>query len=97
MDIYFSPKPIPKEQQTAKKCSLYYHELERLWYEHRTPAFEVTTITTRDFLFEVMYAKRVLPVIRDDKQIIQVSRHLTRWLNRVTSSSIELPCFEKEE
>lgn len=96
METYFSPKPAPKET-AAKKCSLYYHELERLWYEHRTPAFEVTTITTRDFLFEVMYSKRCLPVIRDDKQIIQVSRHLTRWLNKVTSSTIELPCFEKEE
>jgi hypothetical protein len=95
METYFPPKPVPKE--TAKKCSLYYHELERLWYEHRTPAYEVTTVTTRDFLFEVMYDKRVLPVIRDDKQIIQISRHLTRWLNKVSTSSIELPVFEKEE
>jgi hypothetical protein len=96
MESYFPPKPEVLESR-AKKCSAYYHELEKLWYEHRTPAYEVTTITTRDFLFEVMYDKRVLPVIRDDKQIIQVSRHLTRWLNKVTTSSIELPVFEKEE
>lgn len=94
---YFPPKPLEKKEGSARKCSLYYHELERMWYEHRNPAFEVTTVTTRDFLFEMMYDKRILPVIRDDKQIIQVSRHLTRWLNKVTSSSIELPVFEKEE
>lgn len=96
MESYFPPKPEPKDS-TTKKCSLYYHELERLWFEHRGPATEVNTLTTRDFLFDVMYNKRVLPVIRDDKQIIQVSRHLTRWLNKVDVSTIELPPFEKEE
>ena len=96
IEHWFPPKPdVPAAK--AKKCSLYYHELERMWYEHRNPSWEVTTVTTRDFLFEMMYDKRILPVIRDDKQIIQVSRHLTRWLNKVTSSTIELPCFEKEE
>lgn len=94
---YFPPKPLSLSENKTKKCSLYYHELERMWYENRNPAYEITTLTTRDFLFEMMYNKRCLPVIRDDKQIIQVSRHLTRWLNKVTRSTIELLVFEKEE
>jgi len=97
IESYFPPKPTPKEDKPERKCSEYYHQLERMWYENREPHFDVNGMTVRDFLFEMMYNKRCLPVIRDDKQIIQVSRHLTRWINKVTSSSIELPVFEKEE
>lgn len=97
MESYFPDKPLTPQEGKERKCSVYYHELERMWYENRAPHHEVNTVTTRDFLFEMMYAKRCLPVIRDDKQIIQVSRHLTRWLNKVTTSTIELPVFEKEE
>lgn len=96
MDSYFPPKP-PAKVSSIKKCSLYYHELEKLWYMYNTPATEVNTQTTRNFLFRVMYKERVISVIRDDKQIIQVSRHLTRWLNKSDFSTIELPPFEKEE
>lgn len=95
LESYFTPKPLPKEK--APKHSLYYHQLSSLWYEHRSPAFEVTTVTVRDFLFEVMYSKRVINVIRDDRSIIQTARHLTRWLNKDTTSCLELPPFEKEE
>lgn len=97
MESYFPPKPLSLEGTKERKCSIYYHELERMWYENRQPHHDVTTVTTRDFLFEMMYDKRCLPVIRDDKQIIQTSRHLTRWLNKLSSSTIELPVFEKEE
>lgn len=96
MESYFPPKPQPKVS-AAKRCSVYYHELESLWFEYNSPSIEVNSSTCRDFLFNVMYNKRVLPVIRDDKQIIQVARHLTRWLNKVSHSTIELPPFEKEE
>lgn len=97
MESYFPPKPDLPSVAKAKKCSLYYHELERLWMEHTTPGLEVNTLTVRDFLFNVMYNLRVLPVIRDDKSIIQTARHLVRWLKKSTQSTIELPPFEKEE
>jgi len=45
----------------------------------------------------MMYAERVLPVMRDDKTIVQTARHLVRWLNKTSYSSIELAPFEKEE
>lgn len=97
IESFFPPKPVPSEAARVKKCSLYYHELEALWYKHTTPGYEVNTINARHFLFKVMYSERCLPVIRDDKQIVQVARHLVRWLNKATESSIELPPFEKEE
>lgn len=97
LESYFPPKPVPVEGERARKCSIYYHELEALWWKHTTPGMEINTVTVRDFLFKVMYSLRVLPVIRDDKQIIQTARHLVRWLNKATTSTIELPCFEKEE
>jgi len=95
MESYFTPKPSLKVKDNRK--SLYYHELERMWYEYRTPGYEVTTITARDFLFELMYSRRCLTVIRDDRQICQVARHLTRWLKMLSSSTIEIPPFESEE
>lgn len=97
VESYFPPKPVELTEGKLRKCSVYYHELERMWYENRQPHHETSTRCTRDFLFEMMYSKRCLPVIRDDKQIIQTSRHLTRWLNKTSSSTIDLPPFEKEE
>jgi len=97
IESFFPPKPVPVEGERVKKCSIYYHELESLWFKHTSPGMEINTVTARDFLFNVMYNLRVLPVIRDDKQIVQVARHLVRWLNKATTSTIELPCFEKEE
>lgn len=98
MESYFPPKLVPKDDTiTVRKCSAYYHELEALWYKYQEPHHEVNTVTVRDFLFKMMYSERCLAVIRDDKSIIQVSRHLTRWLNKVTTSTIELAPFEKEE
>lgn len=96
MESFFPPKPSPKVT-TSKKCSLYYHELEALWYAHSTPGTDVNTERVRDFLFKCMYSLRCLPVIRDDKQIIQTARHLVRWLHRAKSSTIKLPPFEDEE
>jgi len=96
MESYFPPKPQAPESRD-KKCSIYYHELERLWYAHTPVAYEIHTLNARNFLFNVMYNLRVLPVIRDDKQIVQTARHLVRWLNKATESTIELAPFEKEE
>lgn len=97
LEAFFPPRPVPMEAAKVKKCSIYYHELEKLWYEHTTPGYEIHTRNARNFLFEVMYNHRCLPVIRDDKMIIQTARHLVRWLNKSTESTIELPPFEKEE
>jgi len=96
IESYFPKKVDPSVSKTPR-CSLYYHELERLWYEHTPPGYEVHTMNTRNFLFNVMYNLRILPVIRDDKQIVQVSRHLCRWLNKAKESTIQLPPFDLEE
>ena len=74
-----------------------YWELEKLWYEHSRPGIEVNTENVRHFLFSMMYNKRLINIIKDDKTIIQTARHLTRWINKVDYSTIELAPFEKEE
>lgn len=89
----------PVQETTTRKprCSAYYVNLERLWYENKIPGTEVNTLVVRDFLFELMYNKRVIDIIRDDKGIVQVARHLVRFLKKATESTIELAPFEKEE
>lgn len=98
IESFFPAKPsdTPVESR-QKKCSLYYHELEALFYKHENPGSEINTVTLRDFLFKMMYSERCIPVIRDDKMIIQTARHLCRWLNKSCTSTIELAPFEKEE
>lgn len=99
MESYFPPpKPAVSSDGRTKKCSAYYHELERLWYEHMEPHHEKNTMVIRDFLFKMMYSLRVIPVMRDDNTIRQTARHLCRWLNKSESCPTDfLPPFEKEE
>lgn len=96
LESWYPPKPAPKAT-SVERHSRYYYELEALWYKYTAPEFEVNTRNARDFLFSMMYAERTIAVIKDDRQIIQVARHLCRWLKELRYSTIELPCFEKEE
>jgi len=96
LESYFPPKPIQSDGRT-KRCSIYYLELEKLWYEHARPEEEVNTVNARNFLFKMMYSKRLISVIRDDRMIIQTARHLVRFIGKVEDSTIELAPFEKEE
>lgn len=73
----------------VRKNLSYYGRLEKLWYEHVDPDKVQNPENCRHFLFNMMYNKRLIDVIRDDKTIIQTSRHLARYLNRVKESVIE--------
>lgn len=96
LESYFPEKPKPKEEK-AKRVSLMYHELERLWYERNDAASAANTKVVRDFLWKLMYDERIWPMIEDDKRKIQVAKNLTRWINRHESCYMELPDYEKEE
>lgn len=97
LESYFPPKPVPTDTAAKKKCSLYYHELERLWFQYMPVGTELNTMNSRKFLAKMMYSKNEIPVIRDDKQILQTARHLVRWLAKVEDDVWELPPFEREE
>lgn len=96
LESFYPPKPDLSVVKKSK-CSHYYHELEALWNKYVPLATDINTVTVRDFLFNMMYNERCLNVIRDDKSIVQVARHLVRWLNHAQHNTIELPPFEKEE
>lgn len=95
LDTYFPAKP--ESSPRTKKCSHYYHELESLYHQHVEPGTDINTPNIRNFLFKMMYSERCIPVIRDDKTIIQTARHLVRWLNKAEYSNIQIPPFEQEE
>lgn len=97
MESFFPPKPAPPETRKKEKHSAYYWNLEELWYKHVTPTTEVNTINARHFLFNMMYNLRLIPVIRDDKQIVQTARHLTRWIKKTDTDTIQMAPFEYEE
>ena len=98
LDSYFPPPLEPLPTRKSKKCSLMYHELEKLWYEKHPAEYEVNTRTVRDFLWKIMYHDRIWPMIEDDKKKCQVSKNLVRWLNKAESAdAFQLPQFEVEE
>lgn len=81
----------PKRSETTHvpKKSAYYFQLEELWYEYRREMLVANPENCRHFLFNMMYNERKIDVIRDDKTIIQVSRHLARYINKCKESVIE--------
>lgn len=93
LESYFPPKV----DNTGKQKSLsFYEKLEKLWYEHGSPGCEISPPLMRDFLFNMMYNKRLIAVLRDDRTICQVSKHLARFINRAQYSHLEVPPFEKD-
>jgi hypothetical protein len=94
LDSYFT-LPVPKKGPSA--VDPFYANLEKLWWVHQSPGFEINTVNCRDFLFNLQYNLRLIKVLPDDKKIIQVARHLTRYLKKEKFSTIKLPPFEEEE
>jgi len=86
LESYYPVRPSPNRE--SKKVT-YYLRLERLWYEHSREMAVANPENCRHFLFKMMYADRLIDVIRDDKTIIQVSRHLSRYINKMSHSLIE--------
>lgn len=86
IDAFYPKRSEPARE--SKKVS-YYTRLETLWYEHARAMLVANPENCRHFLFNMMYNERKIDVIRDDKTIIQVSRHLSRYINKVTESCIE--------
>lgn len=86
IDAYYPKREEPARE--SKKIT-YYTRLETLWYEHAREMLVANPENCRHFLFNMMYNERKIDVIRDDKTIIQVSRHLARYINKVKESCIE--------
>jgi len=83
-----------KEDSLDRKADPYYAKLEKLWYEHQHTGVEVCGQTCRDFLYDLMYNKRLIRIIADDKRIMQVARHLMRYLKKATVCNLEVPPWE---
>ena len=95
LDSYFPEEPKNKVRSTVK--STYYGRLEKLWFENTTPDVDPIPVNCRNFLFDMMYNKRVIDPLRDDKTIIQVSRHLSRYIKKTNISCVFPSEFELDE
>lgn len=88
--------PVRDETKTRRHLS-YYERLEKLWGEWVSPGTECNAEMCRNFLFDMMYNQRKIDVIRDDKTIIQVSRHLARFVNRADWSTLLIDPMENDK
>lgn len=66
--------------------------LEALWHEHRGPGCEINYSNCKDFMFDIMYNKRIYRVLKDDRAILQTARHLRRYLLKLDRCCIVDPC-----
>lgn len=92
LDSYF-PTPLESKKQT-KATDAYYANLEKLYYEHVPRHLEISPPVCRNFLYDMMYNKRIIRVIRDDRSIMQISRHLCRYINKSTVCLQEVAPFD---
>lgn len=85
----YPPKP---SESTKPKASLYYVELEKLMDEHwgRPLDGPLTLQDVMDFLFEMMYSKRLINVLRDDKTVKATAKNFLRFYNKQDYSDIAL-------
>lgn len=95
LESYWPPSKAQAKAKAAAAVDKYYANLERLWYEHVSPGVEVRRETVRNFLFDMMYSKRLIRVIRDDKSILQTAKHLERYISRTLVCDIVPPPWEE--
>lgn len=95
LESYFPSKPPPKER--SPRCSIKFHELEKLWYEHVPTWKEKNAANCRHFLWDIMYNKRIYPMVEEDRKQIQLSRNLSRWLNKEDECSFDIQLFPGEK
>ena len=99
LEAFFPPKPVVlapgQKKQLANHAML--ENLEKLWMEHVPTHYVVNTENARNFMWSMMYEKRLIGVILDDKRIDQVSRALVRWMLKANTCTVPLPPFQVEE
>jgi len=90
LQAFFPPKTDNTKKDSSKR-ETYYTKLEQLWLKHQSPDVDPSPVNVRHFLFRMMYSMRVIDVLRDDRSVIQVSRHLSRFLQHSETCHFE-PC-----
>mgnify|MGYP000565585850 FL=1 len=97
IDSYFPEPDEVRGINAPRATDPKYANLERLYRVHGSPHMEPSPRYMRDFLFELMFDKRIIKVIESDKKIIETAKALSRYVKRLSDSPIELPPYEKDE
>lgn len=90
--------PPSKDQDKAKAVAAtdkFYANLEYLWYQHVPPGVECSKLTTQSFLFDMMFNKRLIKVMRDRKAIITTSEMLYWYITKTSTAQIEPAPWEQ--
>lgn len=97
LDSFYPPKPLHLKVGRGLNMHMTMERYEHLWRTYMSSLTEINTHSTRDFLFDMQYNKRVIGLL-DDKKLIQHSRWFTRWFHKAESCPQNfLPPFESEE
>ncbi len=74
----------------------YFAKLEELWYEHKSPIWEVNPANCRHFLADLMYNKRILKCITDNRKVYQTSCTLSRYINKESEWHVDPDPFHQD-
>lgn len=97
LEALFPPKPEGLVVKKALANQSMLENLEKLWHEHVAVYKAVNTQNARDFLWSMMYEKRLIGVMLDDKRIDQVARALVRWMLKANTCTVPLVPYQVEE
>ena len=97
LDALFPPPPSTLADTRKLSNQAMLTELEKLWFEHTLPGHAKNTENARNFLWDMMYNKRLIGVMLDDRRIDQVARALVRWMMKATTCTVMNPPYMMEE
>lgn len=94
LDSYWPPSKDQQKAQAMKATDKFYANLEFLWFQHMLPNTEISKQSCQDFLFSMMFEKRLIKVLRDRKAILTTSEMLFWYLSKANRGVIERPPWE---
>lgn len=89
LDAYWPPDEEQRLAQSKKAIDKYYANLEALWHIHAPVATDTSRDAVADFLFDMMYNRRLIRVLKDDRTVKNTVFNLKRYLSKATRHDLE--------
>lgn len=94
LEGFWPPAREQAKAKAAKAVDKYYANLEFHWNESRGPSHEPTKDNCLDFVFEMMFKKRLIRSHDDDRKLKRVALTLRRYLLKMDKHDIEWSPWE---
>ena len=97
LDALFPPPPVPNDEKKLMHVQALLTKWEKLWHEHVPTHMSINTDNVKDFMWSMMFEKRLMDPILDDKRISQIARGLVRWMLKANKCTVDDPPYMNKE